>query len=1069
MRRNYKKDIVLQTKILPPQVKKNALNRPRLIRRLKENINRKLILINAGAGYGKTTLILQFLSEIKSPHVFYLLETGDCELSVFFSYLIAGIKRIYPAFGRRTENILNTIKNPSEYLKMTIGTFINEVVEKVPEDLIIVLDDYHNINRSRQITEALNYLLSHAPSSLHFILLSRQLPHLLSSQMKAKSEFFELSTQDLKFTSTEIKKLFKSVNLICLNKNEIKTIEKHSEGWVTSLQLMLQSSRGSIKSIIKSHDSLSDIKNYREWQIDYFNYFAQEIYSRESQDIKQFMVDCSVIELLNEEICYALTKKRDSKRILNDFEKKNVFLSRMPNSNYRFHHLFRDFLFSKLIDSRQKKKIYVKAANYFFKIEQLENAIHYYIEAGHYNRAINIIKKIGNEFTNKGKSETLCSYIDKLPVHMVNQDADLLMVYGYALTFRGYPNEATVNILNAAKILRKRRKSSARLANAFYTLGSINFISGNYKSAKKWMTKALKIYPMKRDLTRAGILSSLGLLYSRMGYRKFRDAIECFKAAYKIVKKIPKNEGLEASIINNWAMAERKSGNINAAYEKLLDAINLLKKEENFSPHCGIIFSNAAKHCIYLGKIKQAHSILKLGIENSKTHNDISSLAALWRGCAHYYEELGDLHRAKAHLEKAKDIVDELKIKRMALAVNQDLCRINAALGQLAEAEQNLAAIQEVRQNRENPEAVLTLLTEAQLRISQDKLDIAEKILFDSLKVARKYKRVFESFSTLLELAKVMYKREKINEAADMLKQAVRLSKEKRYDYLLSTEIQKEKWMLDVLLKINKKYVLSILNQGYIPCHLIEIFLFGRPHVIVDGKKIHSELWKTSKAMKLFCHLCMSKEKVLSRDTLIDAIWKDVPLQKSSKSFRKAIHNIRKAFQSVTATDDSPVTYRDRLYVISKNFSVRLDTEEFVNLLNKADLLKNNYEELKTTIKKAATIYQNGLANSWYDEWVDELRSYYNRLYEEKLLMLVDHAIKNDDYKDSLAWLKRLILINFYEEEYHHKLWRVYAHLGKYKDIKQDFFKLKQSFKKELKIDLQQETVELYKSLILQS
>jgi len=146
-----------------------------------------------------------------------------------------------------------------------------------------------------------------------------------------------------------------------------------------------------------------------------------------------------------------------------------------------------------------------------------------------------------------------------------------------------------------------------------------------------------------------------------------------------------------------------------------------------------------------------------------------------------------------------------------------------------------------------------------------------------------------------------------------------------------------------------------------------------------------------------------------------------------------------------------------------------LDTEEFVNLLNKADLLKNNYEELKTTIEKAATIYQNGLANSWYDEWVDGLRSYYNRLYEEKLLMLVDHAIKNDDYKDSLAWLKKLILINFYEEEYHHKLWRVYAHLGKYKDMKQDFFKLKQSFKKELKIDLQQETVELYKSLISQS
>ncbi|MGB7055824.1 MAG: hypothetical protein WBE28_10935, partial [bacterium] len=277
--------MILKTKLQIPQVKPNTIKRERLIGLLKDNIDKKLILINAGAGYGKTTLLAQFITQVEMPTVCYHLEAHDSELTLFLSYLSTGLRKIYPRFGRRTRTILKTLAYPNGYTEMIIGTFINDFVENISSELLIVLDDYHNIDPSRRIDEALNYLLNHAPRNLHLIIATRQKPNFIMANLKARNELFELTDAALKFNRDEIYQLFKEIHDISLEQDELRTLEEHSEGWITSLQLILQASGSEIRERIKSHLLLRRTLDINKWWSDYFNYFAQEIFAREPPHI----------------------------------------------------------------------------------------------------------------------------------------------------------------------------------------------------------------------------------------------------------------------------------------------------------------------------------------------------------------------------------------------------------------------------------------------------------------------------------------------------------------------------------------------------------------------------------------------------------------------------------------------------------------------------------------------------------------------------------------------------------------------------------------------------------------
>ena len=168
-------NLVLLSKLQPPQIKTHTLRRRRLIDHLSENLHKKLILLCAGAGYGKTTLLSQFISGKKIPCVYYHLERSDREPAVFFAYLIAGIRKVAPEFGYKVEKLRNFFNHPQHYLDIIVGTFINEMIEHIKDDFYIILEDYHSLHSAELIDRILAYLLDHLPAHLHFIITNQMI------------------------------------------------------------------------------------------------------------------------------------------------------------------------------------------------------------------------------------------------------------------------------------------------------------------------------------------------------------------------------------------------------------------------------------------------------------------------------------------------------------------------------------------------------------------------------------------------------------------------------------------------------------------------------------------------------------------------------------------------------------------------------------------------------------------------------------------------------------------------------------------------------------------------------
>jgi LuxR family maltose regulon positive regulatory protein len=153
--------IILLNKLQPPDMKAKTLRRRRLLNMIARNLDKKVTLLCAGAGYGKTTLLSHFFTGENLPFVYYHLEKTDAEPAVFFSYLIAGMKRLIPAFGEKVEGLRHLYNSPQHYLEIIVGTFINEIVENVREDVYIVLEDYHALHPSGQVDRILDYLFNH--------------------------------------------------------------------------------------------------------------------------------------------------------------------------------------------------------------------------------------------------------------------------------------------------------------------------------------------------------------------------------------------------------------------------------------------------------------------------------------------------------------------------------------------------------------------------------------------------------------------------------------------------------------------------------------------------------------------------------------------------------------------------------------------------------------------------------------------------------------------------------------------------------------------------------------------
>src|SRR5215212_460612 len=330
---------ILATKLYVPPPRPEAVPRSRLIERLDDGLHRKLTLVSAPAGFGKTTLLGEWATTLPRPAAWLSLDEGDNDPTRFLSYLVAALLTIAPNIG---EGVLGALRSPQPPTESILTALLNEMAAVV-EDSVLILDDYHVVD-AEAVDDALTFLVEHLPPRMHLVIATREDPPLPIARLRARGQMSELRAAELRFTLTEAAEFLGGAMSLKLSAEEMAALEDRTEGWIAGLQLAALSMRG-------REDVPGFIRAFAGDNRYVLDYLAEEVLRRQPERIRSFLLRTSVLERLSGPLCDAVTSKEDGGRMLEALERGNFFVVPLDDKRrwYRYHHLFADVLYAHLI------------------------------------------------------------------------------------------------------------------------------------------------------------------------------------------------------------------------------------------------------------------------------------------------------------------------------------------------------------------------------------------------------------------------------------------------------------------------------------------------------------------------------------------------------------------------------------------------------------------------------------------------------------------------------------------------------------------------------------------------
>jgi LuxR family maltose regulon positive regulatory protein len=399
--------VFLSTKLHIPQPRRDTLNRPIIIGMLNEGLKTKLTILTAPGGYGKTTALSQWVKQSSTPNIVWVsLDSQDNDLSGFWSYVIATVASKNPHFAEVMNPYLSTL---------TSGTFVPLITAMIHEfscdskDWALIFDDFHTINLS-SIHTSVAYLIEHLPANIHLYIASRVEPPFPTARLESISQLVKITMQNLQFQLDEGICYFRDCMGFTLSDEDISLLIHRTEGWISGLHLAAISLKSSenyhdfIHAFNGEHRSISD-------------YLFQEVLSHQSEEIRSFLLETSILDRMNDALCEAVTEQANGQERLEMLEQQNLFLIPLDGQRqwYRYHHLFSEFLRRQY---RQKhparaKQLYVHAANWLEEHGFFEEAVEHFLMGRHYPEAASLIEKHLQDL--HLKSGVLYRWFSKLP------------------------------------------------------------------------------------------------------------------------------------------------------------------------------------------------------------------------------------------------------------------------------------------------------------------------------------------------------------------------------------------------------------------------------------------------------------------------------------------------------------------------------------------------------------------------------------------------------------------------------------------------------------------------------
>lgn len=987
-------------KIQVPQRPAHLVPRPRLTELLNTIVERRLITLSAPAGYGKTSLLIDFANtETPLPLCWYSLDRFDQDPWVFVSYLAAAIARRFPNTTAQTAELL---AGQGRMPFSSAAAALVHDIYAVGQQFAVILDDWHMVDHVTDISDLVAHILLRCPNC-HFILASRIYPSLPDIMLlAARRQMSGLDEEQLRFTPTEVSAVLGIEYQTAIPDEQITNLVEQTNGWITGILLTYQAATTPGPSLVPAGKRA-------ERQV--YRFLTEQVFDHQPPEIRSFLLDSALLDELTPERCDTILGRTDSALLLEMLLQQHIFISEIRPGVLRYHPLFHEFLQEhyRKTDPQRHRQMQIRVADAYAAQEQWTLAFEYYTLAGDLQSAQRIVAAGGEKLYTMGRLETLERWFAALPLDGLH--APLLCIKARVLIDRGKYSEAQVladlaetrmqpgeepgvlliqsllarqtgryeHAIDVAQKVLNTTPDLAEQAAALRTMAICHRLTGQSASAIEEFSAALKIERQRGDLYNvASLQHDLGICHEDLGL--LHDAETYYNQADAYWSTMG-NTGRRALSLNSKGVVQHLTGRYQEAYASLKQALTAAQ--------------SAALPDF------QALILASLG--------DLYSDLQLWEQSSRAYEEARQLDRSAFvgdYLDLA--VIRQMVRQRQYAAATRALERLPVATASRHESALILLRVH------------IAIETGSYTPASQD-IQRAMTILERSnalLDLARAY---------LLQ-ARVMARMAPADSAALLkpLEQAAQLADQLGHDAFLVAESLHAPGVLRRALSAGWTRAADWLQRHQdllLAARMISqddqrpvlvVHTLGTDQIIVNGAPLTIG-WL--KAREVFYYLLAHPEGC-TPEVLREAIWPD--LNEGSKgALKTAIYQLRTALPPDLIELQRRQFYRINPEVVHIDY----DFERFRRIV---DTQADNLDKLL----EALDLYR-GPYLPWSDNlWSSGLRSFIEQRYQQALRMAAERQEEQQDYADAMILYRRLLELDRLDEAAHAGIMRCQWAIG---------------------------------------
>jgi len=1073
---------ILKTKIVPPALSSRVLQRSLVEEQLLESTRYRLAILQASAGYGKSTVLasLAWNQSSQIPTVWYQLSKEDSNAPAFLRYLLYATLQVFPEMQHLPLQLLenwDTSQGPLPS-QTIIDQFINALNE-LAEPVLYILDDIHLVLENEEIALLLDRLISLAPIRVHFLLSTRhpiKLPNLFRWQ--SQGEVLSLDQGTLAFSPQDIQDLYLQQYNYELTPHEINRLHQETEGWALALQVIWQSLRSGAAASVE--EALSHQAATMEHL---FTILIHEVLEKQTEDVQDFLWSSATLRVMTADACNALRESQDSEAMLDYLMRQDLFVVNLGDNALRYQHIFHQLL-RQQADDTQQQVWHRRAAQYFASLGDSESAIYHAFHARQYDLAAQLLADHGADLLRAGNLVSLGEHLDNLPPESLSKHPILVNFLGDLARLKSSFQEA-LGWYEQAESLWRDRGQLAEVGRALRGQARIYLDTVNPSRASELLQHALRLSDGTDDRAATARLYEL-LAENKLNAGKPHEAEVYQQKAVEVLQEGPSVSELHYRVLlRTGKLTEARAKLETRAKEEREQPVQTPRSHRETLLVLSLIYAfQGEAESAYQSALEGTQRGVELGSPFMKAVGHIRQGHALTLlpGKDHYELSL-------AEYDKAVQTSHSLAIPRLRVEAHWGLCRAYGYQGEIESATRNAdLAIDIALKAGDEWIASLVRLTMGANLVQAGRYESASTWLKEAQRGFHECSDPFGTALVRLWRCLSLFEQNEHKRLPGEMKEL--LAGCKKHDYrflftrptLLGPPSERELVPLLVLARDEDwegSFARELLNEIGLPEIIIhpgyqlKVHTLGKFNAWLGADEIPQNGWQRAKSRQLFQIFLTFHGTPLEREQIYEYLWPGASPEASDRNFKVALSSLYRVLEpNRTAGSESAFIIRhDSRYYLRPEADLWLDVEEFLKLAGQGQqLLVEEPEEAIQVLESALSLYQGDyLPDTRYEIWAASRREQLSVMY----LQAADHLCElylKDHNAEQIIHLCQHILAedNCWERAYRH-LMAAYDQLGDHGQVARTYQRCVEVFQNELGISPSPETQASFQTLVRQT